>query len=203
MNQLFPIAIVGGGPAGAFAGELLAAGGRQVLLFDEKLAWEKPCGGGLTHKALVQYPFLGEARAEAKFIEHCELGSPSGRRVRFGLRYPLAIFSRFALNRLLLERARYAGVELRQERVTRISGTCGAWILTTPFFPGTVPVADRPAGSHGHGRLLHSWQQFAGADSVSERDQRIHLGLSSPRSPVGGHRGQDGRNHDRRVAAQA
>jgi flavin-dependent dehydrogenase len=132
MNQLFPIAIVGGGPAGAFAGELLAAGGRQVLLFDEKLAWEKPCGGGLTHKALVQYPFLGEARAEAKFIEHCELGSPSGRRVRFGLRYPLAIFSRFALNRLLLERARYAGVELRQERVTRISGTCGAWILTTP-----------------------------------------------------------------------
>jgi len=68
MNEQLPIAIVGGGPAGAFAGELLAAGGKGVLLFDEKLAWEKPCGGGLTHKALIQYPFLGEARAESELM---------------------------------------------------------------------------------------------------------------------------------------
>ena len=58
MSAQFPIAIVGGGPAGALAGALLAAGGREVLLFDEKLAWEKPCGGGLTYKAYTQYPFL-------------------------------------------------------------------------------------------------------------------------------------------------
>lgn len=133
MDRQRPIAIVGGGPAGAFAGELLAAGGRRVLLFDEKLAWEKPCGGGLTHKTLQQYPFLGEVRAESRFIEHCELVSPSGRRVRFHLRYPLAIFSRSALNGLLLERAGQAGVELRQERVTRISGASGNWSLTTPM----------------------------------------------------------------------
>lgn len=132
MDTHRPIAIVGGGPAGAFAGELLAAGGRRVLLFDEKLTWEKPCGGGLTHKTLQQYPFLGQARAESKFIEHCELVSPSGRRVHFHLRYPLAIFSRFALNGLLLDRARQAGVELRKERVTRISGASGKWSLTTP-----------------------------------------------------------------------
>ena len=51
------------------------------MLFDEKLAWEKPCGGGLTYKAYSQYPFLidnstpkrlvtrdraGRARAPAK-----------------------------------------------------------------------------------------------------------------------------------------
>ena len=132
MNEQLPIAIVGGGPAGAFAGELLAAGGKDVLLFDEKLAWEKPCGGGLTHKALIQYPFLGEARTESKFIVHCELLSPAGRRARFGLRYPLAIFSRFTLNGLLLERALRTGVKLRKERVTRISGARGDWHLTTP-----------------------------------------------------------------------
>jgi geranylgeranyl reductase len=95
MNQRLPIAIVGGGPAGALAGELLAAVGKDVLLFVEKLAWEKPCGGGLTHKALMQYPFLGEAHAQSKFIVDCELRSPSGRRARFELRHPLAIFSRF------------------------------------------------------------------------------------------------------------
>ena len=132
MNEPLPIAIVGGGPAGAFAGELLAAEGREILLFDEKLAWEKPCGGGLTHKALIQYPFLGETRAESKFIVNCELVSPAGRRAHFELRHPLAIFSRLALNGLLLERALRSGVRLRKERVTRISGAAGDWHLTTP-----------------------------------------------------------------------
>jgi len=132
MTEQLPIAIVGGGPAGAFAAELLAAGGRDVLLFDEKLAWEKPCGGGLTHKALIQYPFLGETRAESKFIVNCELVSPAGRRAHFELRHPLAIFSRLALNGLLLERALRSGVRLRKERVTRISGAAGDWRLTTP-----------------------------------------------------------------------
>src|SRR6266446_1045051 len=132
MTEQLPIAIVGGGPAGALAAELLAAGGRDVLLFDEKLAWEKPCGGGLTHKALIQYPFLGEARAQSKFIVNCELVSPAGRRARFELRHPLAIFSRLALNGLLLERALHSGTKLRKERVTRISGAAGDWRLTTP-----------------------------------------------------------------------
>jgi 2-polyprenyl-6-methoxyphenol hydroxylase-like FAD-dependent oxidoreductase len=46
------IAIVGGGPSGAMCGEQLARAGHTVDIFDEHLAWEKPCGGGLTHKAI-------------------------------------------------------------------------------------------------------------------------------------------------------
>src|ERR1700674_647294 len=152
MNARHPIAIVGGGPAGALAGALLAEGGRHVLLFDEKLAWEKPCGGGITHKALRQYPFLAEAGSESNPVEHCELISPSGQRVRFHMQHPVAIFSRLALNGLLLARARRAstgagtgtdtdtdidarvgaGVDIRHERVTRIAGTSGDWRLVTP-----------------------------------------------------------------------
>jgi flavin-dependent dehydrogenase len=136
MSTQHPIAIVGGGPAGALAGALLATGGRNVLLFDEKLAWEKPCGGGLTHKALQQYPFLADAGSESNPVEHCELISPSGQRIRFHMQYPVAIFSRLALNGLLLERARRAGVDVRvdihHERVTRIARTGGDWQLATP-----------------------------------------------------------------------
>src|SRR5271169_2122247 len=106
MRTVEPIAIVGGGPAGALAGALLAAGGRDVVLFDEKLAWEKPCGGGLTHKALQQYPFLADAASAGNPVEDCELISPLGQRVRFRMQHPVAIFSRLALNGLLLERAR-------------------------------------------------------------------------------------------------
>jgi flavin-dependent dehydrogenase len=138
MSAQGPIAIVGAGPAGGFAAAVLAAGGRDVLLFDEKLAWEKPCGGGLTHKALQQYPFLAETGGGSALVEHCELISPSGRRVRFHMQHPVAIFPRLALNGLVLERARGAGssvdvsVDVRKERVTRITRTGGAWRVATP-----------------------------------------------------------------------
>lgn len=124
-----PIAIVGAGPAGAFAAESLARAGRKVLLIDEKLAWEKPCGGGITHKALLEYPFLRDSRVERNWVSGCELISPSGRRVRLALDRPIAVFSRRVLNGLLLERARQAGAEIVQERVTAITGAAGAWNL--------------------------------------------------------------------------
>src|SRR5713101_1382170 len=123
------IAIIGGGPAGAFAAGELARGGCEVLLFDEKLAWEKPCGGGLTDKALSRWPFLRDAQVERNWTSDCELISPSGRRVAFQLDRPIAIFSRLALNGLLLDRARDSGVRVLRERITRIDGTAGDWNL--------------------------------------------------------------------------
>jgi geranylgeranyl reductase family protein len=125
------IAIVGGGPAGALAAAQLASAGREVLLFDEKLAWEKPCGGGLTDKALAQWPFLRDAQVERNWIGDCELIAPSGRRVRFALDRQIAIFSRLALNGLLLDRARDAGVSLRRERVLQIDEGGGGWAIRT------------------------------------------------------------------------
>ena len=132
MNHNTPIAIIGGGPAGALAGAVMSAGGKQVLLFDEKLAWEKPCGGGVTFKALQQFPFLSDVGCKSNAVSSCELISPAGQRVHFSLQHPVAIFSRLELNGLLLERARSAGVSVHHERVTRIEGTPGAWRLVTP-----------------------------------------------------------------------
>src|SRR5215467_1384385 len=103
------VAIVGGGPAGAFAAAQLARAGLGISLFDEKLAWEKPCGGGLTDKALARWPFLRNAQADRNWISHCELISPSGRKVSFQLERQIAIFSRKVLNGLLLNRAAEAG----------------------------------------------------------------------------------------------
>src|ERR1022692_3378727 len=152
-----PIAIVGGGPAGALAAAQLATGGKDVLLFDEKLAWEKPCGGGLTHRALQQYPFLAEAGSpdlpvehnlvDRNLVEHCELISPSGQRVRFHLEYPVAIFSRLALNGLLLERARRAGVAIHKQRITRIERVGRDWQLFTPQLEYRASYAILAAGA--------------------------------------------------------
>ncbi len=70
------VAILGGGPAGAFAAERLASAGLRVALFDEKLAWEKPCGGGLTYKAYNQYPFLIENSTPKRFVRETVLAAP-------------------------------------------------------------------------------------------------------------------------------
>src|SRR5690348_4904502 len=96
------VAVVGGGPAGALAAAQLAHAGCEVLLFDEKLAWEKPCGGGLTDKAINRWPFLREAQVERNWISQCELIAPSGSKVSFELDRQIAIFSRLVLNGLLL-----------------------------------------------------------------------------------------------------
>jgi geranylgeranyl reductase family protein len=47
------VAIVGGGPAGAFAAYLLAKRGVRVRVFDPSHPREKPCGGGVTGRALA------------------------------------------------------------------------------------------------------------------------------------------------------
>ena len=132
MPALQRIAIIGGGPAGALAAAELARSGLEVLLFDDKLAWEKPCGGGLTDKALARWPFLRDAQVERNWVSDCELIAPSGRRVGFPLERHIAIFSRLALNGLLLDRARNAGVQLRRERVLQIDGGSGSWTVQTP-----------------------------------------------------------------------
>src|SRR5215472_1251327 len=123
------VAIIGAGPAGSLAAAKLARAGRRVFLLDEKMAWEKPCGGGITHKAIAQYPFLADAQIERNWVSQCEIVSPGGRRVHFALDQPIAIFSRRVLNGLLLDLAIQAGAEFRQIRVISIAGTHGSWRL--------------------------------------------------------------------------
>ena len=49
------IAVVGGGPGGSWAAILLARRGHSVTLLDPQAPWEKPCGGGVTIRALDQF----------------------------------------------------------------------------------------------------------------------------------------------------
>src|SRR5580692_5929108 len=114
------IAIVGGGPAGAMCGEKLARSGYNVTLYDEHLAWEKPCGGGLTHKAIKAYPFLLDGPYPKKLIRSIELISSKGNRALLELDRPIVIYSRTVLNGLLLERAEAAGCRLVRSRVSHL-----------------------------------------------------------------------------------
>ena len=114
------IAIVGGGPAGALCGERLASAGFRVSIFDEHLAWEKPCGGGLTYKATQCFPFLLDNPYPKKLIRNVELISAENQHAHLDLQHPIVIYSRTVLNGLLLDRARDAGCRIHHSRVQHV-----------------------------------------------------------------------------------
>jgi flavin-dependent dehydrogenase len=114
------IAIVGGGPSGAMCGEQLALAGNTVHIFDEHLAWEKPCGGGLTYKATQRFPFLLNNPHQKKLIRDVEIISAENQRVKLDLQHPIVIYSRTVLNGMLLDRAREAGCHIHHSRVQNV-----------------------------------------------------------------------------------
>jgi flavin-dependent dehydrogenase len=114
------IVIIGGGPSGAMCGEQLAHAGHSVNIFDEHLAWEKPCGGGLTYKATEHFPFLLDNPHPKKLVRNVEIISAENQRAKLDLKHPIVIYSRRVLNGFLLDRAREAGCEVHQRRVQQI-----------------------------------------------------------------------------------
>ena len=114
------IAVVGGGPSGAMCGEQLARAGNKVTIYDEHLAWEKPCGGGLTHKAIECFPFLLDNSYPKKLVREIELISSEEHHAALQMTHPIVIYSRTVLNGMLLDRAREAGCEVRRSHVFNV-----------------------------------------------------------------------------------
>ncbi len=101
-------------------GERLARAGFQVTIFDEHLAWEKPCGGGLTYKAILAYPFLLHGPQPKKLVHTIQLISSRAHRATMKLAQPIVIYSRTVLNGLLLDRAQAAGCTIVRRRVAHV-----------------------------------------------------------------------------------
>src|SRR5450432_797000 len=117
------VAVVGAGPAGALAARRLAKDGARVVVFDASHPREKPCGGGLTAKALRLLP---EAPASdplpVRRVDRCRFDSGAGDAVEVRLSEPVGISSRRALDAWLLRRAVEAGAVHRPERVVHVDG---------------------------------------------------------------------------------
>jgi geranylgeranyl reductase family protein len=126
------VAVVGAGPAGAWTAYRLARAGARVTIFDPSHPREKPCGGGVTGRALA----LVSDRCQAPPI--VVPGTVSVRAARFGsATVPLAadalvVASRRAFDAALLDAARQAGADLIAERVIDLDVAADRVTLRTP-----------------------------------------------------------------------
>jgi geranylgeranyl reductase family protein len=124
------IAVVGAGPAGTWASILLARCGHSVTLIDSQAPWEKPCGGGVTVKALSSFGIF-ESDLPRNNIDQVTIYFGDENSVTVTPQKPIAILSRRELGKYLLAAAEKAGVSILKSRVNQIESVAGGWRLST------------------------------------------------------------------------
>lgn len=128
MRERSDVAIVGAGPAGAWAAYRLARRGVRVTIFDPSHPREKPCGGGVTPRALaLASDAIDASRLPARTITHARFTGSNRRHDistpldRDELGRALLVVSRADFDAALLSAAQNAGADLVHARATDVS----------------------------------------------------------------------------------
>jgi geranylgeranyl reductase family protein len=149
--ERFDAIVVGAGPAGSTTAYRLAAAGARVLLLDKaRFPRDKPCGGGLTIRAVRQLPV-----SPRPVVEH--VVDRLGFRLRYGTRFerrsrePIVLMTqRRRLDHYLVEQAVAAGAEFRDGvKVTDVRADEQGASATVDGIPVVAPVLVGADGVNG------------------------------------------------------
>jgi geranylgeranyl reductase family protein len=113
--ERFDAIVVGAGPAGSTTAYRLARAGARVCLLDRaRFPRDKPCGGGLTLRAVRELPFSVEPVVEDR-VDTLELGFRYRHRWSGDGAKPLILMTqRLRLDAFLAEQAAAAGADFRE-----------------------------------------------------------------------------------------
>jgi geranylgeranyl reductase family protein len=95
--RIFDVIVAGAGPAGATAAKVLGEAGVSTLLLDKSaFPRDKPCGGGISARALERFPYLKDALANipTSWVNKVHFESPSGFVVDYRSAHPLYLMIR-------------------------------------------------------------------------------------------------------------
>ena len=106
------IAIIGGGPAGLYLAWLLQGSGLKITLFDHRIPFEKPCGGGITFKAMNEIKMLKGIETLSNAVQQFRFISPYESSCDVACDVPMQIISRKTLSEYQLNLLDYKQINL-------------------------------------------------------------------------------------------
>jgi geranylgeranyl reductase family protein len=179
--ERFDAIVVGAGPAGSTAALRLTRAGARVLLLDrERFPRDKPCGGGLTERAVKQLPVSVDPVVE-DVVDRFELGFRYRSHVERGGKRPLVLMTqRRRLDAFLVEEAARAGADFRdglratalelgeREATVRFDGTAA----TGSVVIGADGVNGLTAKALGFGDRRHGVALEGNVSHVHAREDR-------------------------------
>jgi len=146
----FEVIVIGAGPAGSVAARDIARAGGRVALVDGSHPREKPCGGGVTGRALDLLD-IGTGSASGQAIRHVRFEAG---RSTVSVDLPegyLDVFSRATFDRALRDAASAAGAVIVDARATSLGRSNGRWTIAAGRTTLTAPWL---LGADGAGGLV-------------------------------------------------
>src|SRR5438132_11540566 len=123
------IAVVGAVPAGTWTSILRDRRGYTVSLVDPQVPWEKPCGGGVTAKALSSFGIF-ESDLSRNNIDRITIYFGDTNSVSVAPQKPIAILAQRALGKYLLDAYENAGVSVVKGSNTQVEPITRWWRLS-------------------------------------------------------------------------
>ena len=91
---MYKVGIIGAGIGGSYLSYRLSKEGVDTIVFDFRAPHEKVCGGGVTYKAIEQFPIISELPIDRKEIWKSTLISPKDEVVIVDLEKPLHLLEK-------------------------------------------------------------------------------------------------------------
>jgi len=151
MSELYDLVVVGAGPAGSAAalrGRQLRPDARVLLLDAADFPRDKACGDGIAPHAVDELSRLGVPDAVSGYapVSRLRVSSPGGAEVVAAPARPNYVVPRRVFDARLVAAAAAAGVEIRRQRVHRL--TVGrAWVELDGAVAGWVVIGADGANS--------------------------------------------------------
>ncbi|NJK63061.1 MAG: geranylgeranyl reductase [Synechococcaceae cyanobacterium SM2_3_1] len=148
------VAVVGGGPAGSSAAEVLAKAGIETYLFERKLDNAKPCGGAIPLCMVSEFELPPEI-IDRK-VRKMKMISPSDYEVDIQLDHPdeyIGMCRREILDGFMRERAHQLGAHLINGRVVDIRLPSDPKDLNQPYVIEYYDFSELEPGKKGGGKL--------------------------------------------------
>lgn len=117
--MLYDVAVIGGGPSGAVAAEILSRAGHSTILIERKLDNVKPCGGAIPLGLIEEFSIPDEL--VEKKLTRMSVRSPQGKTIFMHMPNGyVGMVRRERFDRYLREKAQKSGAELVEALVRKI-----------------------------------------------------------------------------------